>query len=55
MGESSSTVELQIGGVATPELVWWSWSPPKHALNPSFKDQEQPSQSTKPLKLLLQK
>jgi hypothetical protein len=26
-------VELQIGGVATPELVWWSWSPPKHALN----------------------
>jgi hypothetical protein len=32
-GESSSTVELQIGGVATPELVWWSWSPPKHALN----------------------
>jgi hypothetical protein len=33
MGESSSTVELQIGGVATPELVWWSWSPPKHALS----------------------
>jgi hypothetical protein len=33
-GESSSTVELQIGGVAAPELVWWSWSPPKHALTP---------------------
>jgi hypothetical protein len=32
-GESSSTVELQIGGVAAPELVWWSRSPPKHALN----------------------
>jgi hypothetical protein len=32
-GESSSTVELQFGGVATPELVWWSRSPPKHALN----------------------
>jgi hypothetical protein len=31
--ESSSTVELQIGGVAAPELVWWSRSPPKHALN----------------------
>jgi hypothetical protein len=31
-GESSSTVELQIGVVA-PELVWWSRSPPKHALN----------------------
>jgi hypothetical protein len=31
-GESSSTVELQIGGVAAPELVWWSWSSPKHAL-----------------------
>jgi hypothetical protein len=31
-GEYSSTVELQIGGVATPELVWWSWSSPKHAL-----------------------
>jgi hypothetical protein len=31
-GESSSTVELQIGGVAAPELVWWSRSPPKHAL-----------------------
>jgi hypothetical protein len=30
-GESSSTVELQIGGVAAPELVWWSRSPPKHA------------------------
>jgi hypothetical protein len=42
-GESSSTVELQIGGVAAPELVWWSWSSPKHALSfklllhPSFK------------------
>jgi hypothetical protein len=32
-GESSSTVELQIGGVAAPELVWWSRSPPKHTLN----------------------
>jgi hypothetical protein len=32
-GESSSTVELQIGGVAAPELVWWSRSPPKHDLN----------------------
>jgi hypothetical protein len=32
-GESSSTVELQIGGVAAPELVWWSRSPPKHALS----------------------
>jgi hypothetical protein len=31
-GESSSTVELQIGGVAAPELVWWSRSRPKHAL-----------------------
>jgi hypothetical protein len=31
-GESSFTVELQIGGVAAPELVWWSRSPPKHAL-----------------------
>jgi hypothetical protein len=31
-GDSSSTVELQIGGVAAPELVWWSRSPPKHAL-----------------------
>jgi hypothetical protein len=31
-GESSSTVELQIGGAAAPELVWWSRSPPKHAL-----------------------
>jgi hypothetical protein len=30
-GESSSTMELQIGGVAAPELVWWSRSPPKHA------------------------
>jgi hypothetical protein len=30
--ESNSTVELQIGGAATPELVWRSWSPPKHAL-----------------------
>jgi hypothetical protein len=29
-GESSSTVELQIGGVAAPELVWWSRSPLKH-------------------------
>jgi hypothetical protein len=27
-GESSSTVELQIGGVAAPELVWWSRSLP---------------------------
>jgi hypothetical protein len=35
-GESSSTVELQIGGVAAPELFWWSWSPPKHALRASF-------------------
>jgi hypothetical protein len=25
-------VELQIGGVAASELVWWSRSPPKHAL-----------------------
>jgi hypothetical protein len=24
MEESSFTVELQIGGVAAPELVWWS-------------------------------
>jgi hypothetical protein len=32
-GESSSTVELQIGGVAAPELVWWSRSPPKHGLS----------------------
>jgi hypothetical protein len=32
-GESSSTVELQIAGVAAPELVWWSRSPPKHALS----------------------
>jgi hypothetical protein len=32
-GECSSTVELQIGGVAAPELVWWSRSPPKHALS----------------------
>jgi hypothetical protein len=32
-GESSSTVELQIGGAAAPELVWWSRSPPKHALS----------------------
>jgi hypothetical protein len=31
-GKSSSTVELQIGGAAAPELVWWSRSPPKHAL-----------------------
>jgi hypothetical protein len=31
-GESSSTVELQIGGAATPEWVWWSRSPAKHAL-----------------------
>jgi hypothetical protein len=31
-GESSSTVELQIGGAVAPELVWWSRSPPKHAL-----------------------
>jgi hypothetical protein len=33
-GESSSAVELQIGGVVAPELVWWSRSPPKHALSP---------------------
>jgi choline dehydrogenase-like flavoprotein len=26
-------VELQIGGVATPEWVWQSRSPAKHALN----------------------
>jgi hypothetical protein len=26
-------VELQIGGAAAPELVWRSWSPPKHALS----------------------
>jgi hypothetical protein len=32
-GESSSTVELQIGGAAAPKLVWWSWSPPKHAVS----------------------
>jgi hypothetical protein len=32
-GDSSSTVELQIGRVAAPELVWWSRSPPKHALS----------------------
>jgi hypothetical protein len=31
-GESSSTVELQIGRAATPEWVWWSRSPAKHAL-----------------------
>jgi hypothetical protein len=30
--ESSSTVELEIGGVAAPESVSWSWSPAKHAL-----------------------
>jgi hypothetical protein len=30
--EFGSTVELQIGGVAASELVWWSRSPPKHAL-----------------------
>jgi hypothetical protein len=24
-----------IGGVAAPELVWWSWSSPKHALSGS--------------------
>jgi hypothetical protein len=30
--ESSSTVELEIGGVAAPEWVSWSWSPAKHAL-----------------------
>jgi hypothetical protein len=35
-GKSSSTVELQIGGAAASELVWWSRSPPKHALNFSF-------------------
>jgi hypothetical protein len=33
--EYSSTVELQIGGVATPELVW-SWISPKHALSRTF-------------------
>jgi hypothetical protein len=32
-GESSSTVELQIGGAAAPEWVWRSRSPAKHALN----------------------
>jgi hypothetical protein len=32
-GESSYTVELQIGGVAALELFWWSRSPPKHALS----------------------
>jgi hypothetical protein len=37
--ESSSTVELQIGGVAAPELVWWSRSPPKYALNMISKSQ----------------
>jgi hypothetical protein len=42
-GESSSTVELQIGGVAAPELVWWSWSPPKHALKLSHKSLSQPN------------
>jgi hypothetical protein len=26
-------VELQISGAAAPELVWRSWSPPKHALS----------------------
>jgi hypothetical protein len=31
-GKSSSTVELQIGRAAAPELVWWSRRPPKHAL-----------------------
>jgi hypothetical protein len=31
-GEFSSTVELQIGGAAAPEWVWWSRSPAKHAL-----------------------
>jgi hypothetical protein len=31
-GESSSMVEPQIGGVAAPELVWWSRSSPKHTL-----------------------
>jgi hypothetical protein len=36
-GESNSTVELQIGGVAAPDLVWWSWSSPKHALNDGAK------------------
>jgi hypothetical protein len=43
-GESSSTVELQIGGVAAPELVWWSRSPPKHALtlNPYRKSTPSP-------------
>jgi hypothetical protein len=33
-GESNSTVELQIGRAAAPELVWWSRSPPKHTLAP---------------------
>jgi hypothetical protein len=32
-GESSSTMELQIGGAAAPEWVWWSRSPAKHAPN----------------------
>jgi hypothetical protein len=32
-GEFSSTVELQIGGAAAPEWVWWSRSPAKHALS----------------------
>jgi hypothetical protein len=35
-GEFSSTVELQIGGAAAPEWVWWSRSPAKHALRVRF-------------------
>jgi hypothetical protein len=32
-GESSFTVEVQIGGIAAPEFVWRSWIPAKHAIN----------------------
>jgi hypothetical protein len=32
-GESSFTVEVQIGGAAAPEFVWRSRIPAKHALN----------------------
>jgi hypothetical protein len=32
-GESSSTVELQIGGAAAREWLWWSRSHVKHAHN----------------------
>jgi hypothetical protein len=37
-GESSSTVELQIGGAAVLEWVWWSRSPAKHALKSKSPD-----------------